>query len=796
MTGALGRVVRAGVGRRRIPTLAMAVTTMLAVTASVLAAGLLIASRAPFDRAFAKQRGAHLTIQFAGGTAEAGAIGATAHLAGVTAAGGPYPVQSPRPTVGANRSGMPVGDHLPPMTIAGRAAPTGPVDTLDLTDGRWLTGSGQVVLTAVNSPLSVGDHMSFPDLPGSPTLTVVGLARSVTGTADAWVSPAQLAALTPPGATPAYQMLYRFTHAETDAQVAADRATVAAAAPPGSMTSAASYLKVKLAADRTSAAFVPFVSAFGVLGLGLSVLIIGVVVSSTVGASTRRIGILKSLGFTPAQIVRAYVGQALIPATAGTGLGTVCGNLLSIPVMGRADAAFNAGTLTLAPWIDLVVPAGALAAVAATAFVPALRAGRLPTVQALTAGRTSREGRGRAAARLLGRLPLPRPVSLGLAMPFARPARSAIIIAAVAFGTIAVTFGVGLAVSLSDVQEAVNRSSPGAVVIQTFGAPAAAVPGSTQTTAPGLTAADPAAIEARLRTQPGTRRYFTTGQTRVSVAGLAGTTTVIAYEGDSSWGSYQMLSGSWFHRPGEAVVPTGFLTATGTHVGDTITLADNGHTARVRIVGEAFALREEGMLILTDTATLKGLDAYILPESIEFDIDLTRGTNTQSYVGSLNTALQSLGVTAQPNTGHLSSSALAMEGLTALLSAMLVAVAGLGVLTTVVLDTRERVRDFGILKALGMSPRQTIGTVLTSVTLAGVVGDALGVPIGAALHHVVLPAMGHAAGARIPAAETAVYHLPVLLPLALGGLLIAAAGALAPAGWAAHTHTAVALRTE
>jgi putative ABC transport system permease protein len=57
-----------------------------------------------------------------------------------------------------------------------------------------------------------------------------------------------------------------------------------------------------------------------------------------------------------------------------------------------------------------------------------------------------------------------------------------------------------------------------------------------------------------------------------------------------------MLSGSWFHTPGEAVVPSGFLTATGTHVGDTIALADNGHTARVRIVGEAFAVREQGML--------------------------------------------------------------------------------------------------------------------------------------------------------------------------------------------------------
>ncbi|MEV5906801.1 ABC transporter permease, partial [Streptomyces sp. NPDC052127] len=63
---ALGRVVRAGVGRRRVQTAVMIMTTLMAVTASFLAAGLLVASQAPFDHAFAQQRGAHLTARFDG----------------------------------------------------------------------------------------------------------------------------------------------------------------------------------------------------------------------------------------------------------------------------------------------------------------------------------------------------------------------------------------------------------------------------------------------------------------------------------------------------------------------------------------------------------------------------------------------------------------------------------------------------------------------------------------------------------------------------------------------------------
>jgi putative ABC transport system permease protein len=789
---ALGKVVRAGVGRRRVQTLVMMLTTMMAVTASVLAAGLLVASQAPFDHQFARQQGAHLTARFDAAKVTTAQLAATAHVRGVTAAAGPYPVLSVRPHVGANKTGMPVGDRLPPMTIVGRASTGGPVDRLDLADGRWATGPGQVVLTAENAPFGIGDTMRFPELPGAPALTVVGLARSVGGSADAWVSPEQLAALTTPTAVRAYQMLYRFAGATTDTQVAADRAAIAAGVPPGSMTEAASYLKVKLAAARTSATYVPFVVAFGVLGLSMSILIIGIVVSGAVGSATRRIGILKSLGFTPAQVARAYVGQAMIPASVGAVLGVVFGNLLSIPVLGNAESAYGTGTLTVAPWIDIVVPAAALAAVAATALAPALRAGRLRTVEAIAVGRTPRAGRGRAIRRVLGRLPLPRSVSLGLAGPFIRPARSVTMAVAVAFGTVGVTFGVGLAMSLNAIQDGIDRHSAGAVVIQAFGPPPAPAPGTTKIAKP----ADPAAIAAKISAQPGTRSYFRIGQTKVGVAGLAGATTVIPYDGDSSWGAYQMVAGTWFKGRGDAVVPSGFLSATRTHVGDTITLTNNDRSAQVRIVGEIFALREEGMIILTDSASLAGLGTYVLPQSTEFDIDLKPGTNPQDYLNSLNAALEPLGVMAQSNSGRVSGTVIAMDALAAMLTALLVAVAGLGVLNTVVLDTRERVHDIGIYKALGMSPRQTVTMVITSVAAIGLIAGALGVPIGIALHDDVLPAMGHAAGAKIPSVDIAVYRLSVLVPLALGGLVIAAAGALLPAGWAARTRTATALRTE
>jgi putative ABC transport system permease protein len=778
-------------------TVVMTLTTLLAVTASVLAVGLLVASSAPFQHAFDRLRGAHLTGAFDASKVTTAQLTATANVAGVTAAAGPYGTVSLSPhTVTAKplRSGeraLPVGVDLPAMTLAGRADPGGSVDRLDLTEGRWVTGPGEIVMAAGTLPVGLGDQFSFPGAPGQPTLTVVGLARTIGQSADAWVSPAQLTALAGPSAPKGYQMLYRLAGEPSDADIAAERTAIAAAVPKDALAGATSYRKIKLDAERTAGLFVPFVVAFGVLGVAMSVLIIGIVVSGAVSAATRRIGILKALGFKPAQVAQAYVAQALIPAVVGAALGVAAGNLAAIPVLSEEGDVFATGVPGLAVWVSVVVPLGALAIVAVTAMVPALRAGRLRTVDAIAVGRTPSVGRGRGARRVLGRLSLPRPVSLGLGNPFTRPGRSATIAAAVALGALGVTFGIGLGTSLADIQAGLNRRNGGAVLVHgALPSPGQADPGE-----PPDLGANPA-IAAAIKAQAGTRRYFLSGRTEVSVAGLTGPTSVVTFQGDASWASYQMISGRWFSGPGEAVVPTGFLKATGTHIGDSLSLTSGGHSGSARIVGEVLDVSDGGQEIITDAGTLTGLDLPASTRGNSYHVDLTPGTDVKSYVDSLNSTLRSQGASAEVNTLEISSIVIAVETLAGTLTLLLVTVAGLGVLNTVVLDTRERVHDLGVFKALGMSPRQTIAMVLTSVGGIGLLAGLLGVPAGILLHDWVLPAMGQAAGTSIPQADIDVYHLPILVPLAFGGLIIAIAGALLPAGWAARASTTRALRTE
>ncbi|MEU6374888.1 FtsX-like permease family protein [Streptomyces sp. NPDC046909] len=781
---ALGRVVRSGVGRRRVQTLVIGLAALMAVASSVLGGTLLMASGAPFDDAFAWQHGAHLSVQFDAGKVSAGQLSRTKDAQGVSGAAGPFRTATLTP----RSDGL--GGPGWPLTVVGRGDPGRDVDEVALLAGRWPARDGEIVVSADSSLLpTLGMKVAFPDPPGAPTLTVVGLARSVTRTADAWVLPAQMPALTAPGSG-GYQMLYRFTAADTAARITAGGETVTRSLPEGAAVGEQSWLTVQRNAERDTAVYVPFLIAFGVLGLVMSVLIVGNVVASAVGSGTRRIGVLKAVGFTPAQVVRAYVGQALVPAAVGTVLGVLTGHLLAVPVLADAEEVYGTSSLTVDPWVYLAVVAGMLGLVAATAWVGAWRAGRLRTVDALAVGRTASTGRGRWAARLAGRLPLPRPVALGLARPFVRPARALAMGTAILFGTVAVTFTVGMSASLGEVMRARAHDAADVVVpvpVPDFGAqdPASAK----------MPDVDPTAVATAIETAAGTGKYYRVATVRATVSGLTGTVDVRAVTGDASWGGYTLVSGRWLAKPGEAVVPTPFLTATDTHVGDTVTVTGLAAPVTVRIVGEVLDPRNDGMQVYTDAETLTAAHPDLTETS--HHIAVAPDTDVPAYVDALNRTLTPLGVTAR--AGGLDSGGdmvATLNALSAILTLMLVAVAALGVLNGVLLDTRERVREIGVHKALGMTPRQTVVMVVASVVVTGLVAGALGVPLGVAVHGWVIPAMGESVGLHLPGSVIAVYHAAELLPPALGGLVIAVLGALLPAGWAARTRTARALRTE
>lgn len=435
---AVWRASRAAVKRRRVQTFVIGLVVLCSTTTVLLALGLLEAAASPFDKAYAAQRGAHVVAAFDTSKATTAQLEATARQPGVEAAAGPF--EQAVLTIPGDWLWMAGGS----LNVVGRADPAGPVDRVEILTGRWATAPGEIVVNFSSRGSPSPDLLSTKlTAPGAPTLTVVGFATSMSKSAGGWVSPEQMAELRPTSA----QMLYRFEDSSTQAKLSTGLERATAGLPESALTSTQTYLTLKRTFSALVDAYLPFMTFFGVLGLLVSTLIVGNVVSGAVVSGYRHIGVLKALGFTPNQVVAVYLTMVGVPAVVGCVLGTLAGTALAGPILSVAFSGIETGPAVvdgIGPWVYLVCLLGMPALVLLTALVPALRAHRLPAAEAISAGGAPRTGRGLRVQRALGSTRLPRPVSLGLGQPFARPGRTLMTVAAIVLGVTTATLSTGL----------------------------------------------------------------------------------------------------------------------------------------------------------------------------------------------------------------------------------------------------------------------------------------------------------------------------------------------------------------
>lgn len=779
---AVWRASRAAVRRRRLQTSVIAVVVLVSSMALVVALGLLDVASGPFDKFFGQAHGAHVVATFDAAKVSGAQVARTAQRPGVRDAAGPFPqavVDLPQ-SAAAEIRGVGAG----PMTVVGRAEPGGPVDRLDLFAGHWATGPGQLVLALPDVPgMGTGPHSPLGKrirLPGLAPLTVVGLASSVSGTAQAWVSPQQIAELHPT----TYQMLYRFDRAVTSRQITDGAAAVTVGLPSGSLVAHQSYLTLKAQVASQPNALVPFLMAFGILGLLVAVLIVGNVVSGAVVSGFRHIGVLKSLGFTPHQVVAVYLVMVCVPATVGAALGTALGGVVARPLLHQvfqgADLATVNVTPTVSSWVYATTALGMPAVVVLTALIPALRAHRLSAARAISAGSAPSGGRGLAIQRWLSGLRLPRSVTLGLGLPFARPGRALLTVSAVLLGVATVTFATGLSTTMVSYGDAVEGAGRLQVVVW---------PGQARFGQP-LPHQGDAATQALLRGLPHAADVSAVGFADVRLVGQSQGVRIQGARGGRSVLQDDLARGRWMRTPGEVVASGRFLSKHGLRIGDSFTLgAAAGRTERVKLVGEVMSGPADMMRADWSTVTALAPTA----QANQYWVRLTAGADAGAYMKAVRAADPGLAPSEQTS---VNAGTVTVISSASALTLMLSVVAAMGVFNTVVLSSRERRRDLGMLKSIGMTPRQVTVMLVVSMAGLGLVGGLLGLPLGVAAYDVVLPMTESSAHLAFPERMLDVWHPGNMALLALAGVAIAALGAVIPARAAARQTIARVLHTE
>ena len=104
----------------------------------------------------------------------------------------------------------------------------------------------------------------------------------------------------------------------------------------------------------------------------------------------------------------------------------------------------------------------------------------------------------------------------------------------------------------------------------------------------------------------------------------------------------------------------------------------------------------------------------------------------------------------------------------------LVAIAVVNLLSTTMLGVRERFRDLGIVKSVGLTPLQVIAGVLVGVGAVAVVAGVAGIPLGLAAARALYDELGRQTGNGVglgvmPGWLDLAVLLPVVVVLALLG---------------------------
>jgi putative ABC transport system permease protein len=745
---AAGRLVRADLRQRPFQAALTGVVVAIAAASLLVTLHLRDAMSEPFDDLMRATNGAHVIV-----TGPRGAVEQASKLPEAAEAG------DARRLVRVAAGDLPRG-----RLVASELPADATVDRPLVTHGRLPRRAGEL---AVAAPLAAGAGLRPGDVMrlGGERLTVVGVAVTAVPSADAWVAPEQFAALEPaprdegePAVGPIVSAALRLRDPDAAAEVAERLAA-------GRRLNANDWLEARDDFTDESRRNLAILASSTLLALLATGFTLATAIGGRALADRRRIGLLRSVGVTPTGVTAMLVGHYVVVALLAAPFGLIAGRLLAPALLDDTLGLLGMPPpgppgLVLAGVVLMLV----LAAVALACAVPAWRAGRLPPVVALQPARSGAR-RASRAAQLARTLRLPVTATVGAKDAYVQRVRAALTVASLALAAAMVVCVLAFEATMDRLaDDPALQAQPWDLAVYTDAMP-------------------PAQVDRLLASVPGVDVVGHRYGVLVMLGGIELETRVI--DGPPSAFAFAVPDGRGVRRAGEVTLGRGALEAAGAEIGDTVTLAAEGRTFSARVVGRHVEPDAEGrgVVALAGTVPAAALrqPAWILRLDPGAD-----GARVRAAIERLGEGRLVVDRPADSEAG--ADTRPIVYGVTALL----LAIAGVNLLTTLLLGVRERRRDMAVLGAVGATRRQLTGIVVSGGLLLAVPAVLVGLPLGALLFRTVVGITDPSDG---PDVATLPSWLGVALALPVALAAVALVAALA-AREAARIGIASALRAE
>jgi putative ABC transport system permease protein len=368
-------------------------------------------------------------------------------------------------------------------------------------------------------------------------------------------------------------------------------------------------------------------------------------------------------------------------------------------------------------------------AIVIATLAPSWQGGKIDTVQAITVGYQSRSSRGSSLASFVKRLGLSPVVALGIKDIFSKPLRAVMSISGMVLTIVIVITSIEAQSTSQELAD--NR-------VYNYG------------TSADMKIARNFVPEHIIRDEILNHQQVVGSYAELQLYGQTPGHSdqpllIRLLSGDYQDFDFQLKEGRIVNSPGEAVLGYAVLDLIEAKIGDSVEFIVEGTPIELKIVGRTMESFNTGYVVLSSLETYEIQLGEAVEPSVYYLLlkDFNNADGQKREWMEKSRGLTSIDVIKREPPSSMAQ----LVNLITSLGLIMVIVTGVNLMSTSLLSVRERTRDLGILKALGLTPTQIGASVVIGAIAMVVIALVVGIGIGLLLMQEFIRQVGMEIGA-------------------------------------------------